>query len=215
VYRIFAASQGKTAVGCRTEAVCAGHFAGARDRPQAALGRFLNKTVGVVSMQREPTCGLCGGRLARESKVSVARGLALWFDLAWVCTSCSALTRSPWAGNTSAVRVTRCTPTANESSTHQHKAEQAPISLPTATTGPRLETSVRGVITCKSLLSNFKPPLSSSKSTGGGSPWGSSRLWAPVSPCGSWAAPYASGRVDKQQPPDAEHNNRRERLSLL
>jgi hypothetical protein len=43
-----------------------------------------------IAMEREPTCGLCGGRLARESKVSVAPGLPLWFDLAWVCTSCSA-----------------------------------------------------------------------------------------------------------------------------
>jgi hypothetical protein len=41
-------------------------------------------------MQREPTCGLCGGRLVRESNVSVAPGLPLYFDLAWVCTQCSA-----------------------------------------------------------------------------------------------------------------------------
>jgi hypothetical protein len=40
-------------------------------------------------MEREPTCSLCGGRLARESKVAVAPGLPLWFDLAWVCTQCS------------------------------------------------------------------------------------------------------------------------------
>jgi hypothetical protein len=40
-------------------------------------------------MEREPSCSLCGGRLARESKVAVAPGLPLWFDLAWVCIQCS------------------------------------------------------------------------------------------------------------------------------
>jgi len=41
-------------------------------------------------MQREPACSLCGGRLVRESNVSVAPALPLFFSLAWVCTQCSA-----------------------------------------------------------------------------------------------------------------------------
>jgi hypothetical protein len=41
-------------------------------------------------MPKEPTCGLCGGRLVRESRVAVWPGLPLYFDLAWVCTHCSA-----------------------------------------------------------------------------------------------------------------------------
>jgi hypothetical protein len=41
-------------------------------------------------MEREPACNLCRGRLVRECKVAVAPGLPLWFDLAWVCTRCSA-----------------------------------------------------------------------------------------------------------------------------
>jgi hypothetical protein len=41
-------------------------------------------------MQREPACSLCGGRLVRESNVSVAPAFSLFFSLAWVCTQCSA-----------------------------------------------------------------------------------------------------------------------------
>jgi hypothetical protein len=41
-------------------------------------------------MEREPACGLCGGRLVRESNVAVDPSLPLWFGLAWVCTPWSA-----------------------------------------------------------------------------------------------------------------------------
>jgi predicted amidophosphoribosyltransferase len=41
-------------------------------------------------MQKEPACGLCGGRLVRESNVAVNCGLPMSFDLAWVCSQCAA-----------------------------------------------------------------------------------------------------------------------------